>query len=186
MLGSGALPLATQRDRRAFVAAAEGSGPAALANNVYSADIVAISGSALLRDLRDVPNLPADNALPRWLEEVAGVPVSELDRWRLGIDLDSPLDLLLLGRSASAARLRVAGIPLEAVEARLQGIRAILGNRRAELVLAGRTSARDAAGAGARHGLPGPGARRGARPAGIEHARVWDGRRWPGRSHRLP
>ncbi len=142
VLGSGAVPLATQGDRRTFVAAAEGQSPAALANNVFSADIVAISGRAVLRHLRDVPDLPADNALPRWLEEVAGVAVSGLDRWRLGIDLDSPLDLLVLGRSAGAARLGAAGIPLEAVEARLRGIRAIIGNRRAELVLAGRTSAR--------------------------------------------
>jgi hypothetical protein len=81
VLGSGAVPLATTRDRRVFVTAAGGPAPAALANNVYSADIVAISGPALLRDLRDVPDLPADNALPRWLAEVACVPVSGLDRW---------------------------------------------------------------------------------------------------------
>ena len=142
ILGSGAVPLATNRDRRVFVTAAGGPAPAALANNVYSADIVAISGPALLRDLRDVPDLPSDNALPRWLAEVAGVPVSGLDRWRLGIDLDSPLDLLLAGRAADAARLRKAGTPLVAVETRLTRVRAILGDRRAELVLAGRTSAR--------------------------------------------
>jgi hypothetical protein len=142
VLGSGAVPLATQGDRRTFVTAAEGRAPEGLANNVYSADIVAISGATLLRDLRDVPDLPSDNALPRWLAEGAGVPVSGLDRWRLGIDLDSPLDLLLVGRSADTARLRKAGIPLGAVETRLQRIGAILGDRRAELVLAGRTSAR--------------------------------------------
>jgi hypothetical protein len=142
ILGSGAVPLATNRDRRVFVTAAGGPAPAALANNVYSADIVAISGPALLRDLRDVPDLPADNALPRWLAEVACVPVSGLDRWRLGIDLDSPLDLLLAGRAADAARLRKAGTPLVAVETGLTRVRAILSDRRAELVLAGRTSAR--------------------------------------------
>ncbi|MDR3544166.1 MAG: hypothetical protein P4L30_00170, partial [Candidatus Limnocylindrales bacterium] len=96
VLGSGAVPLATTPDRRAFVAVAGRVDPAALANNVYSADVVAISGATLLRDLRDVPDLPSDNPLPRWLAEVAGVPVSGLARWRLGIDLDSPLDLLLV------------------------------------------------------------------------------------------
>jgi hypothetical protein len=141
VLGSGAVPLATQGDRRTFVTAAEGRAPAGLANNVYSADIVAISGPALLRDLRDVPDLPSDNALPRWLAEVAGVPVSGLDRWRLGIDLDSPLDLLLVRRAVDVARLGAAGVTLHAVTARLQRIGAILGDRRAELVLAGRTSA---------------------------------------------
>ena len=141
VLGSGSLPLATAGDRRAFVAAAGGLVPAALANNVYSADIVALSGATLLRELRDLPDLPADNALPRWLAEVAGVPVSGLQRWRLGIDLDSPLDLLLAGRAVDAIRRRMAGLDIEAVVVRLGRVRAILADRRAELVLAGRTSA---------------------------------------------
>jgi len=141
VLGSGALPLATAADRRAFVAAAGRPVRAALANNVYSADIVAISGTALLRRLHDLPDLPADNALPRWLAEVAGVPVTGLDRWRLGIDLDSPVDLLLAGRAVDAARLRGAGLDIEGVVERLGRMRAILADRRAELVLAGRTSA---------------------------------------------
>ena len=141
VLGSGAMPLATRWDRRAFVAAAAGPIAAALANNVYSADIVALAGADLLRDLRNLPDLPSDNALPRWLAEVAGVPVAGLQRWRLGFDLDSPLDLLLMGRAADAARLRAAGIPVDAVVDRLGRVRAILANRHAELVLAGRTSA---------------------------------------------
>jgi hypothetical protein len=140
VLGSGALPLATARDRRAFVLAAAGAAPTARANNVYSADIVALSGAALLRDLRDLPDLPVDNALPRWLAEVTGVAVSALGSWRLAFDLDSPLDLLLAGRDADAVRLRAAGIPTSVVAARLAGIRAVLADRRAELVVAGRTS----------------------------------------------
>jgi hypothetical protein len=141
VLGSGAIPLATERDRCAFVAAAASTSSAALANNVYSADIVAISGVARLGGLRELPDLPADNALPRWLAEVAGVPVSALRRWRLGFDLDSPLDLLLSGRATDVARLRGAGIDVRAVNARLAGVVAVLADRRAELVLAGRTSA---------------------------------------------
>jgi len=141
VLGSGSLPLATAGDRRTFVAAAGRPVPAALANNVYSADIVALCGATLLGELRDLPDLPADNALPRWLTEVAGVPVSGLQRWRLGIDLDSPLDLLLAGRAVDAASLRTTGLDIEAVVVRLGRVRAILADRRAELVLAGRTSA---------------------------------------------
>ncbi len=141
VLGSGAIPLATAGDRRAFMTAASGPTPSALANNVYSADIVALSGTALLRRLHDLPDLPADNAVPRWLAEVAGVPVSGLDRWRLGFDLDSPLDLLLAGRAVDAARLRAAGIDTSAVAERLGRARAILADRRAELLVAGRTSA---------------------------------------------
>jgi hypothetical protein len=141
VLGSGAIPLATARDRRAFVTAAGRLVPAALANNIYSADIVALCGATLLGELRDLPDLPADNALPRWLAEVAGVPVSGLQRWRLGIDLDSPLDLLLAGRAVADARLRIAGLDIQPVVERLGRVRAILADRRAELVLAGRTSA---------------------------------------------
>jgi hypothetical protein len=141
VLGSGSLLLATAGDRRAFVTAAGAPVPAALANNVYSADIVAISGATLLRGLHDLPDLPADNALPRWLAEVAGVPVSALGRWRLGIDLDSPLDLLLAGRAVDAARLRMAGLDIQPVMERLARLRAVLADRRAELVVAGRTSA---------------------------------------------
>ena len=141
VLGSGSLLLATAGDRRAFVTAAGAPVPAALANNVYSADIVAISGATLLRGLHDLPDLPADNALPRWLAEVAGVPVSALGRWRLGIDLDSPLDLLLAGRAVDAARLRMAGLDIQPVMERLARLLAVLADRRAELVVAGRTSA---------------------------------------------
>jgi hypothetical protein len=141
VLGSGATPLATERDRCAFVAAAASTSSAALANNVYSADIVALAGADLLRRLRELPDLPADNALPRWLAEVARVPVTALRRWRLGFDLDSPLDLLLSGRATDVARLRGAGIDVGAVNARLAGVVAVLADRRAELVLAGRTSA---------------------------------------------
>jgi hypothetical protein len=141
VLGSGAVPLATAADRRAFVAAANRPVPAALANNVYSADIVAVSGATLLRDLGDLPDLPTDNALPRWLAEVAGVPVSGLERWRLAIDFDSPLDLLLAGRARDAARLRSAGIDIDPVVGRLRRVRSILADRRAELLVAGRTSA---------------------------------------------
>jgi hypothetical protein len=79
--------------------------------------------------------------LPRWLAEVAGVPVTALDRWRLGVDLDSPLDLLLVGWAAGSGRLDAAEIDVDVVAARLAGVGAILADRRAELVLAGRTSA---------------------------------------------
>src|SRR5207247_10122178 len=66
VLGSGAMPLATAVDRRAFVAAAGADDRRALANNRYSADVVAIARTAALPA---IPDLPGDNALPRWLEE---------------------------------------------------------------------------------------------------------------------
>ena len=73
VLGSGAIPLATARDLRDLVAAAGAERRVALANNRYSADVVAIAGAWPTLD--DVPDLPSDNALPRWLAEVAGYEV---------------------------------------------------------------------------------------------------------------
>lgn len=133
VLGSGSIPLATPADRRAFVDAAAGGGREALANNRYSADIVAISR---VETLPEVPELPGDNALPRWLEEVAGYRVSDLrGRRRLGFDIDGPLDLALLGSGAEAPA------DLALVESRIAAIRAVAADRRAELLIAGRTSA---------------------------------------------
>lgn len=133
VVGSGALALAGAADYRAFVAAAAGDAPRALANNRFSSDAIAVAYAAVLRD---VPDLPSDNALPRWLEEVAGYPVDDLRRRRrLGVDLDSAGDLVLLGRPLPPA---AAASPLPD---RLAAVRAVLADRRAELTVAGRTSA---------------------------------------------
>ena len=135
VLGSGSIPIARAADLRLFVEAAAGPGGRALANNRYSADVVAISRPA---DLRDLPPLPADNALPRWLEERAGVAVTDLrSRWRLGVDVDTPLDLILLRDPAAGGLLATA--PL--VGERLAALVEVLSNRRAELLVAGRVSA---------------------------------------------
>lgn len=136
VLGSGAIALATAADRRAFVAAARGDLPAALANDRYSADVVAVALAT--RSLRDLPDLTSDNALPRWLSETAEIPVTDLRRrWRLGVDIDGPLDLVLLGGRwpdplARDDRARI--------EARLEAVRAIARDPRSELLVAGRTS----------------------------------------------
>jgi len=140
VLGSGAIPLATAADRRAFVVAAAGDARAALANNRHSADIVAI---ARIDTLPAIPDLPGDNALPRWLEEVAGYRVDDLRRrWRLAFDIDGPLDLVLLGLSGGDAGSRDgAAIDTAMVEAALTAVRAVSADRRSEFLVAGRTSA---------------------------------------------
>jgi hypothetical protein len=126
-LGSGGLALAGDADLRLFVEAASADGRVALANNRYSADAIAVAcAESLLR----LPDLPSDNPLPRWLEEVAGYEVGDLAaRWRLGIDLDSPLDLALIGEGDASVRERLARVAT------------VAGDRRAELLIAGRTSA---------------------------------------------
>jgi len=131
VLGSGSIPLARAADRRAFVAAAAGSG-AALTNNRYSGDIIAVPPEV---DLSALPDLAADNSLPRWLTE-QGVPIRDLAaRWQLQVDLDSPIDVLISGFAPpddpTFARVRDA-------ETR---IRDRTADARAELLVAGRTSA---------------------------------------------
>jgi len=140
VLGSGSIPLARAADLRRFVEVAAGPGGHALANNRYSADVVAVSRAA---DLAELPPLPADNALPRWLEERAGVAVADLrSHWRLGVDIDTPLDLVVLRDPAApdpvGHDLRAAA-PL--IGGRLAALSEVLTDRRAELLVAGRVSA---------------------------------------------
>lgn len=142
VLGSGSIALARAADLRRFVDAAAGPGGHALTNNLYSGDVVALSRAA---DLDGLPPLPTDNALPRWLEERAGVTVADLRRrWRLGVDVDTPLDLLVL-EYAGVLRMGRRGHALAGdaplVCERLDALSEVLRNRRAELLVAGRVSA---------------------------------------------
>jgi hypothetical protein len=137
VLGSGAVPLATNADRRELVATAAGPDARALTNNRYSADVIAVARARSV--LADVPDLPTDNELPRWLAEHAGVPVEDRrGRTRLGVDVDGPLDLLLLGGrwrdlvpSADGARVRAI----------IDAIRTVVADPASELVVGGRVSA---------------------------------------------
>jgi len=132
VLGSGAIPLATSRDAADFVEVARSGEGRALANSLYSADVIAVADASALAN---VPDLSGDNALPRWLAESAGFEVRALpERWRLAVDLDSPLDLLLVGRGLPAT------IEVEPVVDRLRRLRDVAADPRAELVVAGRTS----------------------------------------------
>ena len=134
VLGSGAMPLATARDAAAFARVAGSAEARALANNRYSADALAIGDA---RALREVPDLPGDNALPRWLEEIAGVEVRDLrGRWRLSVDLDSPLDALVIDPGSPPEDVDL-GVLRDSVAA----IRVVAADRGAELLVAGRTNA---------------------------------------------
>lgn len=134
--GGGSAALARPEDLVPFVATAASRTAVARTNNRYSADVVALGDPTVLRT---VPDLPSDNALPRWLTEVAGVPVAdEARRWRLQVDVDSPLDLELLGGSRRPGPNTDGAV----VRDRLAAVRAVLHDRRAEALVAGRTSAR--------------------------------------------
>jgi len=142
VLGSGSVPLAGPADRRAFVAAAGGAGQP-LTNNRYSGDIVAIPARVPLADL---PDLTADNGVPRWLAD-RGHEVRDLrSRWRLQVDLDSPLDVLVSGLAGAGAHAAAdAAAAAEDAYARVRDVvtrlRAVAADPRAELLVAGRTSA---------------------------------------------
>ncbi|MHB8459420.1 MAG: hypothetical protein ACYDAK_08855 [Candidatus Limnocylindrales bacterium] len=135
VLGSGSTPMATLADRRRFVEVAAGrtGSRMALANNRYSGDAIAIADPSALPP---IPDLPSDNALPRWLAERAGWTVTDLARsWHLQVDLDSPLDVELTSSGNDADP------ELDLVRARLATLQTVAADRRAELLVAGRTSA---------------------------------------------
>ena len=91
--------------------------------------------------------LDSDNALPRWLAEVARIPVRDLrGRRRLAMDVDSPLDLLLVDGATALGKTR---LPMPApgdaarVRERLVRLRSIAADPGGELLIAGRLSAAD-------------------------------------------
>jgi hypothetical protein len=137
VLGSGAIPMATAADRRALVAVASNdNGFFALSNNRFSADVVAVSRAG---NLGALPDLATDNALPRWLAEVAGYEVTDLRRrWRLGMDIDGPLDLVLLDDPALPTQ--PSAELSDRVKARLAAVREGAADPHAELLVAGRLS----------------------------------------------
>jgi len=150
VLGSGAIPLATPADRRELLEIAGRDGPYAITNNRYSGDVVGIAridqliaGPAEMLD--GLAAMTADNALPRWLAETAGYRVLDrAGRNRLQVDLDSPLDAVILGRVDRwwADRPELRRDPPVEVLARLAAIAAVAGDPSAELIVHGRTSAR--------------------------------------------
>ncbi|HUG29156.1 MAG TPA: hypothetical protein VMQ65_01385 [Candidatus Limnocylindria bacterium] len=138
VLGSGSVPLLGRRGAAELTAVAASGERRALANNRYSADVIAIGSAA---GLAGVPDLPSDNSLPRWLAEQAGYEVDDLRRrWRLAFDLDSPLDVLLAGNRLGAGKL-LADLDVDLVVDRIAHVRSVAADPRAELVVAGRTSA---------------------------------------------
>jgi hypothetical protein len=144
VMGAGSMPLARPVDLRAFVEAAAANAPGALTNHRYSADCIAIAVAAPA--LRDLPeDLTSDNALPRWLAEVAAVPVRDLRaRRRLAADIDSPVDAIVLAGAHGAPRLP---LPPTAdagpVRARLAALRAVASDAGGELLVAGRIASAD-------------------------------------------
>ena len=125
----------------------------ALANNRFSADAFTLAGDSatLDRALQALATCPADNAAPRALD-AAGLTVRDLGaaEWSR-FDVDTPLDLALLRVAAHlpdtrrldpsvAAWLEMARLPgnRALVVPHLDEIGAVMRDRHAELVIAGR------------------------------------------------
>ena len=141
VLSSGAVPLLRRADAQRLIAAAGAHERQALTNNRYSSDVCAVSAAAVLRDL---PSLPSDNALPRWLEERAGYAVSELpSRDRLAVDLDTPLDVAIAGLAPSCpAWLRHEARRHEFEVPRRDEMRSLAANPHGEMLVFGRAGSR--------------------------------------------
>lgn len=141
VLGSGAVALMTKRDARRLVEVATSGERRALTNNRYSSDVSAVGDASVLERL---PPLPTDNALPRWLEEHAGFDVAELPgRDRLGLDLDTPLDVALASLAPRAPSWLIEVCGQEGLTIpRLDDLRAVAADPYSELLVFGRTGSR--------------------------------------------
>jgi hypothetical protein len=141
VLGSGAVARLNLADARRLVAVAASGRAEALTNNRYSSDIVALGRASMLKK---APALPSDNALPRWLEELAGFRVDELTgRDRLALDLDTPLDVCLAAFAPGApAWLRRAVDDAGLAIPRLDDLRALVRDPLRELLVFGRSGSR--------------------------------------------
>ncbi len=141
VLGSGSIPLAGRLDRARLVSVAADTSagtdrPAMLVNNHFSADVLAVRAGT---DLGGLPDLAADNAVPRWAAE-HGITVHDLQaRWRLQVDLDSPLDVEITS-GATRGSPSGAETTTRVIAAVLPRLRRVTTDRRAELLVAGRTS----------------------------------------------
>jgi hypothetical protein len=141
VLSSGAVPRLNARDAEELVATAASNEPVALTNNRYSSDVCAVARALILREL---PPLPTDNALPRWLEEHAGYAVSELRSLdRLALDLDTPLDVALASLAPDAKPWLSRVVRDAAIDVpRLDDVRAIATDPFRELLVFGRSGSR--------------------------------------------
>jgi hypothetical protein len=141
VFSGGAVPLLNKDDVDVLMFAAETPERVASTNNRYSSDVVAVARARILRDL---PPLPSDNALPRWLEERAGYGIAELgSQNRLGLDLDTPQDVALVSLAARAPRwLKRAAVDANLVIPRLDGLRALAADPHRELLVFGRSSSK--------------------------------------------
>ncbi len=137
-IGAGAGPLLTAQDLAAFDVPSVGC----VANNAYSADGFALTPASALARLDPAPR--SDNEVPRRLRDEAGVEVLELERTiATQFNLDAPVDLAalaLVGAGGPRLRRYLADAALDTE--RLAAAARMFSDRSAEVLVAGRVSAR--------------------------------------------
>jgi hypothetical protein len=148
-VGGGAMPLATQQTLAGLALAVSGDA-CVVANNLYSADVVAFNPASALDNIE----LPAtDNDLAWLLHYRAGLPFSAMPRTLDSqFDLDTPTDLATLWWSSQGSPLKGQGgdrlaallprVPDEMPRLAQDVERAyeVMATRRAEVLVAGRVS----------------------------------------------
>jgi CTP:molybdopterin cytidylyltransferase MocA len=132
LMGAGALPLLADADFAAIAGRMAGAtAPSLITNNLFSGDITGwYPGEAI----HTVTGCERDNGLPRRLRDL-GLAPSELPRTTATtFDLDTPSDLAVL-----AAIGQLPGAVPPAVTSRYRRLMALLCDRDAEVMVAGRT-----------------------------------------------
>ncbi len=139
-IGGGSGALMTQDDWRAVVQRAVQQPNTIVTNNYYSCDFAAWSPGSALRQI-EPPEL--DNDLAYRLGERAGLQVAALPKnAATQLDIDTPTDLLTLSfHPALGPHLRAEVERARLERTRAETVLALLGNRKATLLLAGRVSA---------------------------------------------
>lgn len=138
VFGAGALPLLTANDFAGIAARLSGADQLVITNNFYSSDLIAWTPGVALGAL---PVLPlSDNALPRLLNDHAGLPVEALPRSIATLlDIDTPTSLAALalyGRTGDRLTLLLAGANLDLAPYRR--MMACVPDRSKTLLVAGR------------------------------------------------
>ncbi len=137
-IGAGAGPLLTAPDIDAYNDPVAGC----VTNNAYSADSFALTPGSTLAQLEPAPR--SDNEVPRRLRDELGVGVVELPRTiATQFNLDAPVDLAALALTGGGGPRLQRCLEAAALDTdRLAAAARVFADRRAEVLVAGRVSAR--------------------------------------------
>jgi hypothetical protein len=149
-VGGGAMPLGASGDLADLALSVSGAGECVVANNLYSADVVAFQPASAL----DRISLPAaDNDLAWLLHYRAGLPFAPMRRTlATQFDIDTPTDLATLWWSSQVPPLRdlvgehlariAAAAPREmpGLTGAVEKAYGVMSTRRADVLVAGRVS----------------------------------------------